>query len=326
MSVKQYVSSLALLACVCLLVALCFRETASYEYDGRLSALRSAMMCRLGIGERYPRAELCNGYIEVYPGEPVNIYYIRLGSIALTLDGEALPNAPSSSKRMEQHEVAWEIAPRQLDASIRERTLRSSSVTVRRLYAKCLVDSFSESFEVHDNDWLEVATLEHNRLLRDMWQPWMLWPVIERQARYVAAICKGIAFPAFDESIKQLTETCRAIDRMTEEARLGALPLSDAFILSELNASDGKTQGARDARVHGLLSGGWLMDMSPHWARAGIAKYWDSNMMTRYAVSRGQDIWRTVTLGDRVQAYATRLVGRKVNLSEFLAWVEDNNK
>lgn len=307
-------------------VAMCCSEAASYVYEGRLSALRSAMMCRLGVDERYQHAELCNGHIEINPGEPLNIYYIRLGSIALTLDGEALPTAPSSSKRVEQHEVAWDIAPRHLDIAIRERMLRSSSVTVRRLYAKCLVDSFSESFEVHDNDWLEVATLEHNRLLRDMWQPWMLWPVIERQARYVAAICKGIAFPAFDDSIKQLTETCRAIEKMTDEARLGALPLSDAFILSELNASDGRTQGTRDARVHGLLSGGWLMDTAPHWARAGIATYWDSSMMTRYAVSNGQDLWRTLTLGDRVQAYATRLVGRKVNLSEFLAWVEDYNK
>jgi hypothetical protein len=269
---------------------------------------------------------LHNGYIEVYPGEPLNIYYIRLGSVALTLDGEALPTAPSRSRRVAQHEVTWEIAPRQLDVAIRERILRSASVTVRKLYAKCLIESFSESFEVHTDDWLEVAMLEHNRLLRDMWQPWMLWPMIERHAHYVAATCEGLAFPAFDDSIKKLTETCRAVERMSDASRLRALPLADAFILSELNASDGKTHGTRDARVHGLLSGGWLMDTAPHWALAGIAEYWDSNMMTRYAVSYGQDLWRTLTIGDRVQASATRRVGRKVSLSEFLAWVEDNKK
>lgn len=254
-------------------------------------------------------------------GRGVTVLALDFHGVMVSLDGGVLPVVPIGIR---QYEGDWQSAG-SIPRSVRDQWEElygwvSGGMDVACVYMALLHEARGGC----NSDAVGAAVLlEQRRLVRDIALPWTTWELIGRQAQLLRRAAKVVGAPDVEISCDQMLHSCAQVQAWRRESGEGRLSRVDAVCLAELESGDGRLSRQSYLRIAGAYSGGWAFKGLSKMELRGLACYWNSKLWTRYVVAAGPRCWTAITLGERVQEIAGRMMGRPGTVEEYLEWLDN---
>lgn len=294
--------------------------------------LRSALMGRLRVASECRATRATVVYEDDLDGEAAVCVW-RVGPWLLNRDGEVMLSKPARIMETGWDGNALDGPPAWLQEFWREVLLYVSvSEEVRRGYEVLLCD---DGKHVDEDVLAKICLVEHNRMLRDMCLPWWSWTYCERHAQLLKGAADVLRLERVVEGLDRILRTCQWIRAVDEADAVGNADIVALVCRAEMGATDGRVVRSGFKPALGFYSGGWAFSYLPRKRWVDLAKYWDSDLVTRYAVAQGGDVWKLVSLGERVRGIGAGIrkwemmgesgglkVGESCTLQEFVEWAD----